>query len=417
MEIEKKETGNSKAGVFGAVIAQIVLAAVCAVIGWVVRDLMPAKPVPPSPQMEAMKKMAMMPASVSTRKAELRAYGKPQRYIAHAEAMQEVDLLPQVDGYVKEIYFKEGDLVKEGQTLYMLDDERYQAIVGQRKADLAAAQAEKDRADRYFKRMQEADARGITQLERDNAEAAALSAAAKVKQAEANLIVAEYDLKKAKVVAPIEGQIGKTSAHVGDYVAPSKGALAHIVQIDPIRVTYPMTDRDYVAWRLKQKAGKGDDLRLRLLLPGVAEDTVYDQEGVWDFDDNQMSRETATIIMRLSFKNPDRLLVPNSFVTLVTDDKNAPMVPHVPKQAVVDAGEGVSGLWVRKEDGTVTWRPVKTGEVVAGWVAVLSGLAADEEVVISGMPKLKEGATVTVIPPTDNDDLTPGYKSPLEEQK
>ena len=152
--------------------------------------------------------------------------------------------------------FKEGDTVKAGQLLYVLDDERYQAVANQRKAALAAAEAELRRADRYFKRMSEADARGITQLERDNAEAAAESAKAGVLQAKANLVVAEYDLKKTKVYAPISGQIGKSNMYVGDYVAPSKGALARIVQIDPMRVTFPLTDRSYIAWRRAKEEGR-----------------------------------------------------------------------------------------------------------------------------------------------------------------
>ena len=108
---------------------------------------------------------------------------------------------------MKEILFKEGDIVEAGAVLYVLDDERYQAVANQRKADLAAAEAEERRARRYNERMQKADERGITQKERDDAEAGFERAKAAVLQAKANLVVAEYDLKKAKVVAPISGQI------------------------------------------------------------------------------------------------------------------------------------------------------------------------------------------------------------------
>ena len=410
MENEKK----SGLSVVGTILAQIVLGAACAVGGWIVRDMTPEKPKEPTPQMVAMAKAAAMPPTVAVTNAVARPYNVPEKFVAHAEAMQEVDLLPQVDGYVTAIKFKEGDLVREGQELYVLDDERYQAIVGQRKADLAAAQAEKDRADRYYKRMQEADARGITQLERDNAEAAALSAAAKVKQAEANLVVAEYDLKKAKVVAPISGQNGKTAAHVGDYVAPSKGALARIVQVDPIRVSFPLTDRAYVGWRAAKKSGTSDALSLRLLLPDGAD---YAHKGAWDFDDNQMSLETATIMMRLSFPNPDRLLVPNSYVTLLAEKAVPPEYPCVPQQALIDLPGGNRGVDVLKDDMTVEQRPVKAGAALDGWVPLMTGVAANEKVVISGISKIGPGVKVSLVAPTDNDDLTPGYKSPVEERK
>ncbi|MBQ3290224.1 MAG: efflux RND transporter periplasmic adaptor subunit [Kiritimatiellae bacterium] len=392
-------------GAVGAVIGTIVLAVACAVGGWIARELCPqGRP--------AMPQMPQMMATVAVREVEERAYNLPEKFVAHAEAMQEVDLLPQVDGYVKEIKFREGDLVKAGEVLYVLDDERYRAVANQRKADLAAAEAEERRASRYNERMQKADERGITQKERDDAEAGFERAKAAVLQAKANLVVAEYDLKKAKVIAPISGQIGKTSAHVGDYVAPSKGALARIVQVDPIRVSFPLTDRAYIGWRTAVKKGKAPDYRMRLLLPDGSE---YGEEGKWDFDDNAMSKETATIIMRLSFPNPDRLLIPNSYVTLLTDRKAPPKMPCVPQQAVFDLSTGSQGVWVLKDDMTVEQRVVDLREMSEGWCPVISGVALGEKVVISGLGKLGPGVKVKVVEATPNDDLDPNYKPPVVE--
>ena len=401
------ETRNEakKGGAIGAVIGTVVLAAACAAGGWIACELWPKK-------MPQMPQMPQMMATVAVKEVEERPYNLPEKFVAHAEPVQEVDLLPQVDGYIKEVKFKEGDIVKEGMVLYVLDDERYHAVVNQRKADLEAAEAEARRAERYWERMQNADSRGITQLERDNAEAGAEKAKAAVFQAKANLVVAEYDLKKAKVIAPISGQIGKTSAHVGDYVAPSKGALARIVQTDPIRVTFPLTDRAYVGWRTALKKGKAPDYRMRLLLPDGSEDG---EEGKWDFDDNEMSKDTATIIMRLSFPNPDRLLVPNSYVTLLTDYHTPPKMPSIPQQAVVDLVGGSQGVWVLKEDMTVEQRVVEVREMSEGWCPVVKGLSLGEKVVISGLGKLGPGMKVKLVEPTDNDDLNPNYQPPVKE--
>ena len=395
----------------GSTIGALVLAAVCAAGGWIGCGMW----------MRAAKAKAGNPAAmaaaaggvtVAVTNAEMRAYNLPERFVAHAEAMQEVELLPQVDGYVKEIRFKEGDIVKAGDVLYVLDGERYQAIVNQRKADLEAAEAEKRRADRYFKRMEKADERGITQLERDNAEAAADSANAAVMQAKANLIVAEYDLKKTCIAAPISGQIGKTSAHVGDYVSPSKGSLARIVQIDPIRVSFPLTDRAYVGWRAAQLKGSAPDYRLRLMLPDGSE---YKDLGAWAFDDNTMSKETATIIMRLVFPNPERMLIPNSYVTLLVDYKNPPKLPCVPQQAVLDLSTGSRAVWVLKEDMTVEQRVVETRETSGGWTPVVSGVKPGEKVVISGIAKLAPGMKVTLAEATGNEDLDPNFKPRIQE--
>ena len=392
----------------GSVIGTLVLAAVCLAGGWIgcgiyagiAKKNQQAQMPPPASQTVSVEEVKELP------------YNLPERYVAHAEAVQEVELLPQVDGYVKEIKFKEGDVVKEGQVLYVIDDERYQAVANQRKADLAAAEAEARRAERYFERMEKADERGITQLERDNAEAAAEKAKAAVLQAKANLVVAEYDLKKTTVFAPISGQIGKSSAHVGDYVAPSKGALAKIVQIDPIRVSFPLTDRAYIAWRQAQREGTDHAFRMRLILPDGSE---YDREGTWDFDDNQMSRETASIMMRLRFPNPERLLIPNSYVTLLTDYQEPPSYPSVPQQAIVDLPGGNQGVWILKDDMTVEQRPVETKEPFGGWTPLVKGVKEGERVVISGISKLGPGVKVALAEPTSNDDINAGHKSPIEE--
>lgn len=398
-------TTEKKGGAVGAVIGTAVLVIASAVGGWIAGDVYGRM----TKKSAAVGMPPAAPETVATMVVTNLPYNLPEQFVAHAEALQEVDLLPQVDGYVKEILFKEGDLVKEGQVLYRLDDERYQAVVNQRKADLESAEAEARRAERYWERMQKADARGITQLERDNAEAGADTARAAVLQAKANLVVAEYDCKKAQVVAPISGQIGKTTAHVGDYVAPSKGALARIVQVDPIRVSFPLTDRAYVAWRQSERQNRlgGNDHRMRLILP---DGSTYDREGAFDFDDNQMSLTTATIMMRLRFPNPDRLLVPNSYVTLLADKKAPPLYPTVQQTAIVDLPQGGVGVYVVKEDGTVEARAVKTIPVHDGLIPIVEGVKAGETVVTSGTRKLRDGAKVVLATPTSNEENDPNYE-------
>ncbi len=393
----------------GSAVAALVLAAVCGAGGWVgcgIYANVAAKrdAARNAEQMAAMRAQAQ---TVAVADVKERPYNLPERYVAHAEAVAEVDLLPQVDGYIKEIKFKEGDIVREGQLLYVMDDEKYEAVVGQAKADLNAAEAEARRARRYYERMEKADERGITQLERDNAEAAAEKADAAVLQAKANLVVAEYNCKKAKIFAPISGQIGKTSAHVGDYVAPSKGALAHIVQTDPIRVSFPMTDRAFLAWRKSVKDGRADENRLRVLLP---DGTEYGCEGAWDFDDNEMSKTTASIILRLRFANPDRLLVPGAYLTLLADLKNPPTYPSVPQTAIVDLPGGNLGVYILKEGNVVEVVPVETLPMHEGFVPVVKGLAVGQKVVVSGTRKLQNGMKVAFAEATPNEENTPGWK-------
>lgn len=402
---ENEMNEKSVASAVGSVIGVVVLVAASVMGGWIACEMWPKAK-------EEKKSMPFTPPTVAVRAVEEREYNLPEKFVAHAEPVQEVQLLPQVDGYIEKILFKEGDIIKAGDVLYVLDAERYEAIVNQRKADLAAAEAELRRSERYWQRMKKADPRGVTELERDNAEAGAESAKAAVLQAKANLIVAEYDLKKTKVVAPISGQIGKTAAHVGDYVSPAKGALARIVQIDPMRVSFPLTDRAYVAWRQAQKKGTAPDYRMRLLLPDGSE---YDGLGEWAFDDNTMSKETATIIMRLKFPNPDRMLVPNTYVTLLVDFKTPPKMLSVPQQALVELPTGDRAVWVLKADGTVEQRVVTTLEQSAGWTPVTKGLKAGEKIVISGVSKLLPGVKPVIVEATANEDLDPSFRPRIAE--
>ena len=390
----QKERGSA----VGAILGTAIVAIVGVVGGWIAHDMYARRAKAAGEDARAPQKAATGPQTVAIETVTEKPYNLPRTYVAHVEAMQEVELQPQVDGYIKQIFFKEGDLVKEGQLLYQLDDERYQAVVNQRKADLEAAEAEARRTERYWERMKSADARGITQLERDNAEAGAESARAAVLQAKANLVVAEYDCKKAKVVAPIAGQIGKSSAYVGDYVSPSKGALARIVQIDPIRVSFPLTDREYVAWRGAQAAGNPIDYRTRVQLP---DGSIYAHEGAFDYDDNEMSRTTATILMRLKFANPDRLLVPNGYVTVYSDLARPPMYPTVSESAIVDLAGGNLGVYVIDENtSTVSVRNVERLSVHDGLAPIAKGLASGEKVVVSGTRKLYPGCKVRVVEAT-----------------
>ncbi len=404
---EEKKSG------LGVVILMIVTIGVSLVLGWVASGLWTGISMKKQKAMMAAMAQARAGAltTVAVTNAVSREYNLPERYVAHVEAMSEVDLVPQVDGYIKEIKFNEGDTVREGQLLYVLDDEKYLAIVGQAKADLAAAEAEERRAVRYNERMVTADDRGVTQLERDNAFAAAEKAKAAVMQAKANLVVAEYNCKKAKVIAPISGKIGKTAVHVGDLVSPSR-VLAHIVQFDPIRVSFPLTDRAYLEAQQRRNSGHEADIRTRLVLPNGAE---YDRTGVLDFDDNAMSKDTATIIVRLRFANPDRMLIPNSYVNVLSDYLVPPKYLSLPQQCVIDLVGGNRGVWVVKSDMTVEQRAVETKETFDGWTPIVSGITAEDKVVMSGSGKLGTGMKVAFVEPTSNDDINPNHVAPIKE--
>ena len=337
-------------------------------------------------------------------------FNPPVEYVGHVEPTQVTDILPQIDGYVRRVCFTEGAKVEKGDLLFEIDDEQYLAAKNLRYSEVANAEAkvtvalaEVDRAERYYKRLSTADERGVTASELDTAETtlasakAALNAAnAAVAQAKASAAIADFNLRHTKIYSPISGRIGKALRHVGDYVSPSKSALARVVQLDPIRVVFPVSDRDYDAWQAAaERGGRAlkDSRRLRLRLP---DGSLYGAEGVVDFGDNEMSRETATLTIHAGFANPAGRLVPNAFVRVLSDEKNPPAVLVVPTAALVRTDEGLQA-WKIAADGTAHPVFVETDGEWGGWSKVASGLSEGDRIVGLGAFKLKDGDAVRVM--------------------
>jgi len=380
-----------------AVVVALVL------IGWFGREAVGFKPKP----LEDKAREAPVVTAIAVTNG---VFNPPSEYVGHVEPAQVTDILPQVDGYIQRVCFTEGEKVKKGDLLFEIDQEQYIASknlryseVASAKAKVTVAQAEVDRAERYYKRLAAADERGVSATERDTAETtlasakAALNAAnAAVEQAKASAAIADFNLRHTKVYSPISGRIGKALRHVGDYVSPSKSALARVVQMDPIRVVFPVSDRDYDAWQAAaERGGRAlkDSRRLRLILP---DGSLYAHEGVIDFGDNEMSKETATLTMHVGFANPAGRLVANAFVRVLSDEKTPPSSLVVPTAALVRVDEGLQA-WRVGDDGKVHPVIVETGGEWNGLSRIEKGLSAGDRIVGRGAFKLKDGDTVKVV--------------------
>ena len=353
---------------------------------------------------------AQEPPTVAVTTVTNGVFNPPAEYVGHVESAQVTDILPQIDGYIQQVCFTEGATVKKGDTLFEIDAEQYLAAknlryseVASAEANVTVAQAEVDRAERYYKRLTSADERGVTATERDTAETTLASAKAllnaaiaAVEQAKASAAIADFNLRHTKVFSPISGRIGKAFHHVGDYVSPSKTALARVVQTDPIRVVFPISDRDYDAWQAAAERGGRelrDSRRLRLKLP---DGSLYGSEGVIDFGDNEMSRETATLTMHVGFSNPSGRLVANAFVRVLSDEKNPPSALVVPTAALVRADEGLQA-WKVDGDGRAHPALVEVDGEWNGLSRVSKGLSEGDRIVLLGAFKLKDGDPVRAV--------------------
>lgn len=317
-------------------------------------------------------------------------------YVGHIEAIQAVDLKARVEGILQEVNFNEGDYVRTGEVLYVIEQAPYQSELDADRARLQQAEAELSRANQHLKRLQEAGSDSIPATEMDNAVAAELVARAQVNLAEAELASAELDLAYTTIKAPIDGRIGRTAYTKGNLVGPTSDPLARIVQMDPIRVVYSISENDLAAITTAIKDAQ-HGLQNRLLAPQLrlSSGDLLKEVGQISFVDNEVDASTGTIAVRANFANPDGLLIPGQYVTVLARSSEPEMMPMVPQAAVLINQEGRFVLVV-DDNNVVSHRPITIGPAVDTMWVVESGLEAGEKVIVQGIQKVQPGKTVQI---------------------
>lgn len=332
----------------------------------------------------------MPPPIVKVVETRLEPAGKVTEYIAHVEPIQEVNLTAQVEGLLQEVHFKEGSRVKQGDLLFTIDPAPYEAVVAQRKADLQQAEAALVRSEKYSAMLNAADNRSVSKSDRDTAEANLAESRAMVQKARATLRLAEIDLGYTRILSPIDGRIGRAMITRGNLVSQNSGPLARIIQIDPIRVVFNMPDAEYLT-AFSEFAKDNNDLPQATVRLGNG--LEYPAAGEMDFDDNQMNPATGTIAIRVRFPNPERLLVPNNYVTILLQKQHAPESILVPAESVMHDAEGTF-VWCVNPESKAEQVRVETGAVFGSRQIIESGLEPGRQVVFAGMQKMAPGMSV-----------------------
>ena len=334
------------------------------------------------------------PPSVTVAPVTLEDVNPAAEYVGHIEAIQAVEIRARVEGFLEQVNFKEGDFVKAGDVLYLIEQAPYKAKVAADKARLAQAEAELDRANRHLVRLRAARPESIRATDMDDAVASQLRAQAQLAEARATLTRSELDLGYTTIKAPISGRLGRTAFTKGNLVNQASGPMARIVQLDPIRVVYSISQNDLTAIQmaLKDSSRKNNDPILipRIKLPNGE---IYDPPGKVDFVNNQVDTATGTIAVWAVFDNHDGLLLPGQYVTALVRECKAQMLPVIPQSAIQEDREGRYVLVV-DDDNRVLQRRVKTGPVVGVMWAIESGLAAEEKVIVEGVQKVRPGMVV-----------------------
>src|SRR5215472_315623 len=237
-------------------------------------------------------------------------------FIGRVVAIDKVDVVARISGFINERNFTEGQQVKTGDLLFRIEPDTYKAAVDQQAANLAKAKATEVNANLQLQRGQElVRNQNIPQSEVDQRAANAQAAHADVMQAQALLEQAKINLGYTEIRSPIDGRIGVANFTVGNLVSPSSGTLATIVSQDPIYVTFQASEADIIAYkhRIAASADKNPHVTIHIKLP---DGTVYPHPGLTNLLDVQVQPDTDTVLARAQLPNPEGMLIPGGVVSV-----------------------------------------------------------------------------------------------------
>jgi RND family efflux transporter MFP subunit len=322
----------------------------------------------------------------------------PMEYVGHVEAIQSVDLRARVEGFLEQVKFKEGDDVRAGDLLYVIEQAPYRAKVDADRARVAQAEANLARASQRLQRLQTARAESVRATDLDSAVADEAQTKAQLHEAKALLAGSELNIGYTEIKAPINGRIGRTAFSRGNLVNPASGTLARIVQLDPVRVVYSISENEagpvQEALNDAGKNQKNPTLSPRIKL---ANSKVLSTTGRIDFVNNEVDPATGTISVRAVYDNKDHLLLPGQYVTVLISQAQPRILPLVPQAAVLTSQEGRYVLMV-DEQSMAQPRPITTGPRIGTMWAVESGLKTGEQIIVGGIQKVKPGLPVQIAP-------------------
>jgi membrane fusion protein (multidrug efflux system) len=346
-----------------------------------------APPPPPIPQVEVM---TVTPQTVTD---------EPE-FIGQTESSRPVEIRPQVTGLIKERFFQEGRDVKKGSRLYQIDPVPFQAAALSARAKVSQAEARLVQAKQNLARVKPLLAeQAVAQKDVDDAVAEELAAKASLEGAKADLVKAEFDLSNTKIVAPIDGLIERTRVYEGRLVAAQTDLLTIVHQVDPIYVIVSAPE----SWLLQRnremaehKLQRPDLYQLRGVII-FSDGSTYPHEGKLDFADVSMKTDTGSRQGRFVFPNADRKVLPGQFVKIRVLGYVRPNAILVPQRAVQQGPKG-SVVFVVGAGEKIEVREIQAAEWRGSQWLIEKGLQGGERVVVGGFTRIAPGATVKAVP-------------------
>jgi membrane fusion protein (multidrug efflux system) len=325
-----------------------------------------------------------------------------REFIGEVLGFKDIAIRARVEGYLEGIHFQEGAPVEQGDLLYTLESQPFEAAVAAEMSRVAEAKTALAKADSDLKRIRPlAEAKAVSESDLDAAVAMYEASIAGVEAAQANLRAANIQLSYTKIYSPISGLIGVTKAKVGDFVGrePNPVILNTVSLIDTVLVQFFITETQYLAAArhllTKQEREDPDageaDLELNL-----ADGSLYPHKGRFDFADRNVDPTTGAMMMQASFPNPDGLLRPGQFAKVKAEVYVVEDGILIPQRCVTEL-QGTYSVYIVDEDDKARRREVKAGPKIKQFWLILEGLTPGERVVYEGLQKVRDGAAVNPI--------------------
>lgn len=309
----------------------------------------------------------------------------------------QVNVLARIAGYLQKSYFNEGDYVKQGQVLFLIEPTEFKNTSNVAQANVKNMKAQLEYAEKQLARASELVAKDyIAKSKYDEILAQRDSLKAQLASAQAAYDDSQRNLGYTMVKSPVNGKVGIISVTIGNYVSPSSGALTTINSTEPMYVTFPLDSADF---NILSEADKANNKNRKVEL-FFNSGEKYEFDGVQDFQDNKIDQSTGTVTLRATFKNPNDQLLHGDFVTVKLYSNNEVNVPVVHQSAVM---ENQAGKYVYKidEKNLPQLTYIKTGEHVGDFWIVTEGLKTGDKIITDGLQKVVPGHPVTLLSPEE----------------
>ncbi len=311
-------------------------------------------------------------------------------FVARIESKDKVGLRARVSGFLQERLFKEGDVVKKDQPLFLIEKVNFEANVREAEANYAKAQANAKNAQSQYERTQTLfKTKDVSEARLDEARAVNESAKADVAQTKALLDLAQKDLEYTVITAPMDGKIGESKYSVGELIGPDSGVLATLVTIDPIDAVFSVSENQLLV--LQDEFKQADKTEVYFI---TSNGKTYPEAGQINFVDVTLDENMNTLKIKASFPNPDNKLIAGQYGRVLLKSLTPVKAIVIPMKAVQQDMTG-SFVYVLTADNKVERRMIKRGTELADFeMTVSDGLKVGDKIVTEGFQKIAPQMTV-----------------------